>query len=222
MVQWLSICYALCLTSFTYFKSISPKKERESEVALSCPTLCNPHCSLLRSSIHGFFQARVLEWVAISFSRASSWLRDRTWVSCIVGRRFTIWATREVPKVAVISLIINWNWISLVVQWLSICVLMQGTRVPSLLQEDPMCCRTTKPVRHNGWVCALEPRSRCCWSLPALEPVLCSKRSLCSEKPPQQLEGGRCSPQLEKAHVQQRTPSVAKKNKEDRIEAWKF
>ena len=45
------------------------------------------------SSIHGIFQARVLEWVAISFSRRSSRSRDWTRVSCIVGRRFTIWAT---------------------------------------------------------------------------------------------------------------------------------
>ena len=48
------------------------------------------------SSVHGIFQARVLEWVAISFSRGSSQPRDRTWVSPIVGRHFTIWATREV------------------------------------------------------------------------------------------------------------------------------
>ena len=47
------------------------------------------------SSIHGIFQARVLEWVAISFSKGSSWPRDWTWVSPIAGRCFTIWATRE-------------------------------------------------------------------------------------------------------------------------------
>ena len=42
----------------------------ESEVAQSCPTLCNPvDCSLPGSSVHGIFQARILEWVAISFSR---------------------------------------------------------------------------------------------------------------------------------------------------------
>ena len=52
--------------------------------------------SLPRSSIHGIFQAKVLEWVAISFSRGSSQPRDQTWVSHIVGRHFTIWATREV------------------------------------------------------------------------------------------------------------------------------
>ena len=48
-----------------------------SEVAQSCPTLCNPmDCSLPGSSVHGIFQARILEWVAIFFSRGSSQLRD--------------------------------------------------------------------------------------------------------------------------------------------------
>ena len=49
------------------------QRKKESEVAQSCPTLCDPmDCSLQRSSIHGIFQARVLECVAISFSRGSS------------------------------------------------------------------------------------------------------------------------------------------------------
>ena len=47
------------------------------------------------SSVHGIFQARILEWVAIPFSRRSSWPRDRTRVFSIEGRFFTIWATRE-------------------------------------------------------------------------------------------------------------------------------
>ena len=72
------------------------KFESESEVAQSYPTLCDPiDCSLPASFVCGIFQARVLEWVAISFSRRSSQPRDWTWVSCIAGRRFTIWATRE-------------------------------------------------------------------------------------------------------------------------------
>ena len=63
----------------------------------SCPTLCDPmDCSPPGSSTHGFLHARILEWVAIPFSRGSSWPRDRTWVSCTAGRFFTIWATREV------------------------------------------------------------------------------------------------------------------------------
>ena len=75
---------------------------RESAVAQSCLTLCNPmDCSRQHSSIHGIFQARVLEWVAISFSRGSSQPRGRTWVSHIVGRHFTIWATREVHNIAI-------------------------------------------------------------------------------------------------------------------------
>ena len=61
-----------------------------------CPTLCDPvDCSPPGSSVHGIFQARVLEWIAISFSRGSSWPRDWTQVSCIVDRRFTVWATDE-------------------------------------------------------------------------------------------------------------------------------
>ena len=68
--------------------------ESESEVAQSCPTLCDPvNCSLPGSSVYGIPQARVLEWGAISFSRVSSQHRDRTQVSCIGGRRFNLWAT---------------------------------------------------------------------------------------------------------------------------------
>ena len=69
----------------------------ESYIAQSCPTPCNPmDCSLPGSSFHGIFQAIVLEWVAIFFSRGSSRPRDQTWVSHIVDRRLTVWATREV------------------------------------------------------------------------------------------------------------------------------
>ena len=68
-------------------------------VTQSCPTLCNPmDCSPPGSSVHGILQARILEWVAISFSRGLSQPRDQTWVSCIVGRFFTDWATRKFPS----------------------------------------------------------------------------------------------------------------------------
>ena len=67
--------------------------ESESEVAQSCPTLCDPvDGSPPGSSIHGILQARILECVAISFSRRSSRPRDRTRVSHIAGRRFNLWA----------------------------------------------------------------------------------------------------------------------------------
>ena len=65
-------------------------------VAQSCPTLCDSmDCSPAGCSVHGTFQARILEWVTISFSRGSSQSRDQTWVSCTAGRFFTIWASRE-------------------------------------------------------------------------------------------------------------------------------
>ena len=51
----------------------TPGHESESEVAQLCPTLCHPmDCSLPGSSVHGIFQAKILEWVATSFSRGSS------------------------------------------------------------------------------------------------------------------------------------------------------
>ena len=59
-------------------------------VAQSCPTLCNPmDCSPPGSSVHGIFQARILEWVDISSSRGSSQFRDPIHVSCIAGGFFT-------------------------------------------------------------------------------------------------------------------------------------
>ena len=62
-----------------------------------CLTLWNPmDCSLPGSSVHGISQARVLEWVAISFSRGSSRPRNPTRVSHIAARHFTFWATREI------------------------------------------------------------------------------------------------------------------------------
>ena len=74
-------------------------ERKESEVAQSCPTLCDPmDYSLPGSSVHGIFQARVREWVAISFSRGSSQPRDRTRISRTAGRRFTVWATRAEIK----------------------------------------------------------------------------------------------------------------------------
>ena len=85
-------------------KNVKSKESERSEVTQSCPTLCDPmDYSLPGSSIHGIFQARVLEWVAISFSRGSLWPRDQTQVSHIAGRHFTIWAAREATRVFKLS-----------------------------------------------------------------------------------------------------------------------
>ena len=65
-------------------------------VAQSCLTLCDSiDCSSPGFSVHGILQARILEWVAILFSRGSSQPREWTLFSCIAGRFFTVWATRE-------------------------------------------------------------------------------------------------------------------------------
>ena len=69
------------------------ESESEGEVAQSCPTLCNSmDCSLSGSTVHEILQARIQQWVAIPFSRG---FRDWTWISCIAGRLFTIWVTRN-------------------------------------------------------------------------------------------------------------------------------
>ena len=87
-----------------------------------CPTLCDPtDCNPPGSSVHGILQARILEWVASPFSRGSSWPRDRTLISCITGRVFTIWATgRSLPQEYIIILnnfslfflpvLLRYNW----------------------------------------------------------------------------------------------------------------
>ena len=92
---WASL-YAHCNT-LAYDEGHAQQRHDSSEAdhyqglyAQSCPTLCDPlDCSLPGSSVHGIFQARILEWVAISFSRGSSWPRDQTWVSCVscIGRQ---------------------------------------------------------------------------------------------------------------------------------------
>ena len=74
-------------------------------VGQSWLTLCNPmDSSLPGSSVHGILQGRILEWVAILFSRGSSWLRDWIWVSRIAGRLFTVWAIGE-------ALCVLWGYI---------------------------------------------------------------------------------------------------------------
>ena len=61
------------------------------KVSQSCPILCNPmNCSLPGPSVHEILQARILEWIAVPFSRGSSQPRDGTQVSHITVRFFTI------------------------------------------------------------------------------------------------------------------------------------
>ena len=79
-VEWLSYTFCCCCCWL---------------VTQSCPILCSPtDCNPPGSSVHGILQARILEWVTIPFSRGSSRPRNQTQVSCITGRRFTVWASR--------------------------------------------------------------------------------------------------------------------------------
>ena len=66
----------------------------EVKVTQLCPTLCDP----MNYTVHGVFQARILEWVAFPFSKGSYQPRYRTQVSLIAGRFFTIWATRKAQE----------------------------------------------------------------------------------------------------------------------------
>ena len=126
------------------------------------------------------------------------------------------------------------------VQWLRICLPMQGTRVQSLVQEDPACCGVTKPMCHKYLACTLEPACHNYWSLRALGPVCCnywasvpqplSLRAATTEAhtprahAPQweatamrslctAMKSSPHLPQLEKALPQKRRPNTAKKNK---------
>ena len=105
--RFFSECVAEELTSFIgKSENLCRKKEK-----WNCSVVSNQAPLSM-----GILQARILEWVAISFSRGSSQPRDRTWVSHIAGRLFTLWATREslyliLPKVWEINdKIIVWNY----------------------------------------------------------------------------------------------------------------
>ena len=102
-------------------------------------------------------------------------------------------------------------------QWLRIHLPMQGTRVQALVREDPTCRGATKPVHHNYWACALEPASRNYWSLRAATTEACAPRARAPQQEATAMRSPRtatksspCSPQLEKARVQQRRPNSAK------------
>ena len=87
-----------------------PKRHGHARTCVTCVGHSVVYISLwphglqpTRLLAHGILQARILEWVAIPFSRGSSRPRDQTQVSCIAGRFFTDWATRE-------ALDVSWNY----------------------------------------------------------------------------------------------------------------
>ena len=99
-MAWVCWVYRVSGTRVLYFKLYS--------IVLLCVCACM-HAQLLSYvqlfvtpmdcrppgfSVHGILQAGILEWIVILFSRKSSWPRGQTWVSCIAGRLFTVWATK--------------------------------------------------------------------------------------------------------------------------------
>ena len=106
MVQWLRLCAynagspglspglgtRSCMLQLKILCAAGKTEDPTCHQDLAQPNCGDPmDCSLPGSSVRGIFQAKVLEWVAISFSRGSSWPR----AASIANRRFTAWATRE-------------------------------------------------------------------------------------------------------------------------------
>ena len=82
--------------------SPTPERKKETEIAQSCQTLCDPmDCSLPGFSVHGIFQARVLSRLPFPSPGNLPNPGIEHQVSHIAGRRFTLWATREAPTIAV-------------------------------------------------------------------------------------------------------------------------
>ena len=124
-----------------------------SEVAQSCPTLCDPmYCSLSRSSIHGIFQARgVLEWVAISFSRGSSQPRDWPRVSRIASRHFYRLSHQEKLSLVYTLIIANLSQKKSVFKDVISLALLACTKVDILPQTLIEKTIQTRKQYKSGW-----------------------------------------------------------------------
>ena len=123
-------------------------------VAQSCPTLCNPlDCIPPGSPVHGILQARILEWVAMPFSRGSSQPRDQPQVSCIAGRFLINWATREAPALTIDPLKIllklsHCLWSARVLPSLQnlnklLLILIESQNVNNLMNQCDILCGTS-------------------------------------------------------------------------------
>ena len=128
-----------------------------------CPTLCDPmDHSTPSSSVRGVFQTRILQWVAILFSKGSFWPRDQTLVSCISGRFLTVWTTRETqPYISSVQF--------------SHSVMSDSLRPHELQHARPPCPSPTPGVQsdsssqwcHSAISSSVIPFSSCPQSLPA-------------------------------------------------------
>ena len=116
-------------------------------VTQSCLIRCDPtDCSPPDFSVHGILQAKILQWVAISFSRGCSWPRDWIWVSCIVGRFFNVGATRE-AKISCLWLVkLGWR------------KELGGRTYQSTSQAPNLICQSSPPPLNGTKSCERESR----------------------------------------------------------------
>ena len=111
----------------------------------SCLSICNPvDCSLPDSSVHGIFQAKTLEWVAISFSRGSSQARVRTFVSYFGKWTFNHWVTQEVQLQARGWFISFYNW--------DHTIYIMRFPGGSVVKESTCQCKRPRRLRLDPWV----------------------------------------------------------------------
>jgi len=156
-VQEAILCFILSSFSFVYVLLLNHPITLSSFccclVTKLCLTLCNPmDCSSPGSSIHGISQAMMLEWVAISFPRVSSWPKDRTWVSCIAGGVFTtepplipnnsVQFQRETAAKVQVSV------------WIIVCLHMHEVRSVHMSVSMSLCICSC--VFEYIWVCVYE------------------------------------------------------------------
>ena len=102
--EWKMLCCTIMYKFRSFLLNMRFILGKRSSSVSHVQLFCDPKdCSPLGSSVHGILQI-ILEWVDIPLSRASSWPRDQTRVSCIAGRFFTVWATRKTPRPPLSSL----------------------------------------------------------------------------------------------------------------------
>ena len=147
-------------------------------VSKSCPTFCDHmDWSLPGSSVHWIFQARILEWVAVSFSRGSSWPRDRTQVYCIGRWILDHWATRGAPPCLMVPSALHWCWVYFA--WAQIPLFQAASWVEGLdlihlgaplafmvtsARQVPRKQWSAEPLESKMWFNNLFPHISCSWS----------------------------------------------------------
>ena len=137
--------------------------------------LCDPmDYSPLGSSLHGILQAKILEWVAISFSRGSSRPRDWTQVSCIAGRCSTVWASKYSESLLRMQLKRHLRW------WCD--ALLGGTRAVWRVKQVLLLLPRPTEFSVGGWQSPGVPSALTMLSLRQLPPPWAPARALGGER----------------------------------------